>query len=105
MSFVVREVGHLSIQRGVAFPSEDLPFVLMEFQRDASHARGYWRTYDTRVRGYILTHAHAEERLVAKVRRWTAEAGIVVDEDEEAETENEKARNNGQCFLTTCMWR
>ena len=87
----------VTFQRGVAFPSEDLPFVLMEFQRAASHARGYWRSYDTRVRGYILTHA--EERLVAKVRRWTAEAGIVVeedeDEDEEAETGSENERNSG----------
>ena len=49
------------------------------------------------MRGYILTHA--EERLVAKVRRWTAEAGIVVeedeDEDEEAETGSENERNSG----------
>jgi len=31
----------VSFQRGVAFPNEDLHFVLMEFQKAASHASGY----------------------------------------------------------------
>ena len=53
------------LKQGIAFPAEDLPFVLLEFQRAATHAHEYWRSYDSSVRKYILNHA--EHHVVMRV--------------------------------------
>ena len=57
-------------RQGVLFPEADLHWVLMEFSRAASHARGYWQQYDNRVRDYILQHG--DNVTVARINSWAS---------------------------------
>ena len=57
-------------RQGLVFPEADLQWVLMEFSRAASHARGYWQQYDSRVQSYILQHG--DDVTVARIKSWTS---------------------------------
>ena len=62
-------------RQGAVFPESDLQWVLVEFQRAATHARSYWEKYDARVRRYILQHTNAE--CLRRIGKWKGKGNRV----------------------------
>ena len=67
------------LRQSQTFPDVDLKWILLEFSRAASHAAGYWRGYDARVRQFIIQNA--DPGTLERVNRIRDESESSADEN------------------------